>query len=81
MPVRFHWRDLLVVAVATGGVFTFGLFFATAVFPTGPALAQLKLGAVASGVGVPLAFVLARALHVGRFNRHHTRHAHHTHHR
>ena len=82
MPPRFHWRDLVVVAVATSGVFAFGLFFATAVFPTGPALAQLKLGAVASGIGVPLAFILARALRVGRFHPHpHAHHAHHTHHR
>jgi NhaA family Na+:H+ antiporter len=69
MPARFHWRDLAVVAMATSGGFTFGLFFATAVFPAGAALSQLKLGAVASGVGVPLAFLLARWLRVGRFHR------------
>jgi NhaA family Na+:H+ antiporter len=76
LPPRFHWRDLVVVAFATSGVFTFGLFFATAVFPMGPALAQLKIGAVLSGVGVPLAFAAARLLHAGRFD-HRTRH--HTH--
>ena len=79
MPPRFTWRDLAVVAVASSGVFAFGLFFATAVFPAGPALAQLKLGAVASGIGVPLAFVLARALRVGRFHPH--SHPHQTHQR
>jgi NhaA family Na+:H+ antiporter len=66
-PARFHWRDLVVVAFATSGVFTFGLFFATAVFPMGPALAQLKIGALLSGVGVPLAFGAARFLRAGRF--------------
>ena len=75
LPLRLHWRDLVVVALATSGGFTFGLFFATAVFPVGPILAELKIGAVATGVGVPLAFAAARLLHVGRFGRH----AHHAH--
>ena len=70
LPLRLHWRDLVVVALATAGGFTFGLFFATAVFPVGPILAELKMGAVATGIGVPLAFAAARLLHVGRFGRH-----------
>jgi NhaA family Na+:H+ antiporter len=70
LPVRLHWRDLVVVALATSGGFTFGLFFATAVFPVGPVLAELKIGAVATGIGVPLAFAAAWLLHVGRFGRH-----------
>jgi NhaA family Na+:H+ antiporter len=74
LPTRFHWRDLVVVALATSGVFTFGLFFATAVFPMGPVLTQLKMGAVLSGVGVPLAFAAARLLHTGRFDQHTRRH-------
>ena len=93
MPTRFHWRDLVVVAFATSGIFTFGLFFATAVFPMGPVLAQLKIGAVATGIGVPLTFGLARLLHSGRFSHHavqhhfgsdqrrgHAHHVHHVHH-
>jgi NhaA family Na+:H+ antiporter len=70
LPLGLHWRDLVVVALATAGGFTFGLFFATAVFPVGPILAELKIGAVATGIGVPLAFVAARLLQVGRFGRH-----------
>jgi len=70
LPPRLHWRDLVVVALATSGGFTFGLFFATAVFPVGPILAELKIGAVATGIGVPLAFAAARLLHAGRFGRH-----------
>lgn len=77
MPVRLHWRDLAVVALATSGGFTFGLFFATAVFPVGPILAELKMGAVATGVGVPLAVGAAWLLRAGRFGHHH--HAHHAH--
>ena len=74
LPPRLHWRDLVVVSLATSGGFAFGLFFATAVFPVGPILAEVKIGAVATGVGVPLAFAMARLLHVGRFGRH-THHA------
>jgi len=70
LPIRLHWRDLVVVALATSGGFGFGLFFATAVFPVGPILAELKIGAIATGVGVPLAFAAARAVHAGRFGRH-----------
>ena len=76
LPTRFHWRDLVVVALATSGVFTFGLFFATAVFPMGPVLTQLKMGAVLSGVGVPLALAAARLLHTGRFDHHAPHHTH-----
>jgi NhaA family Na+:H+ antiporter len=68
MPARFHWRDLVVIAFATCGGFTFGLFFATAVFPMGPVLAQLKIGALATGIGVPLTFGIAWFLHSGRFS-------------
>src|SRR5688572_4142150 len=48
LPLRLHWRDLVVVALATSGGFAFALFFATAVFPVGPILAELKIGAVAT---------------------------------
>jgi len=40
------------------------------VFPVGPILAELKIGVIATGVGVPLAFAAARAVHAGRFGRH-----------
>jgi NhaA family Na+:H+ antiporter len=67
MPVRLHWRDVVVVALATSGVFTFGLFFATAIYPAGPLLGELKIGAVLSGAGVPLAIGAAWLLGSGRF--------------
>ncbi|MBM3818821.1 MAG: BON domain-containing protein [Acidimicrobiia bacterium] len=68
LPARFHWRDLVVVALATSGVFTFGLFFATGAYPIGPLLAELKLGAVLTGIGAPLAFAAAWLLRAGRFS-------------
>ena len=67
LPRGLHWRDLAVMALATCGGFAFALFFATAVYPMGPALGELKLGAIVSGIGVPLAILAARFWRVGRF--------------
>jgi NhaA family Na+:H+ antiporter len=52
--------DLLVVGVVASIGFTVSLFFATAAFPAGSALAQTKMGALLSFVAAPLAFGLAR---------------------
>ena len=38
--------------MATSGGFATALFFATAVYPVGPLLGELKLGVIASGIGV-----------------------------
>jgi NhaA family Na+:H+ antiporter len=67
LPRGLHWRDLAVVALATTGGFAFALFFATAVYPMGPVLSELKLGAIVSGVGVPLTILAAWRWHVGVF--------------
>jgi Na+/H+ antiporter NhaA len=72
LPPRLHWRDVVVVALASSGGFAFALFAAVAVYPIGPTLAQLALGAVLSGFGVVAAFAAARYLKVGRFAMHHT---------
>jgi Na+:H+ antiporter, NhaA family len=69
LPPRLHWRDLLVVALAASSGFTFALFAAVALYPAGPILAELTLGAVLSGVGVIAAFATARVLKVGRFGK------------
>ncbi len=74
LPRGVHWRDLTVIALATVGVFAFGLFFATAAYPMGPILGELKLGAILSGFGLPMTFAVARLLHVGRFARPHDHH-------
>jgi NhaA family Na+:H+ antiporter len=68
LPARLHWRDLIVVALASSSGFAFALFAAVAVYPIGPILAELKLGAVLSGLGVLFALAAARMLHVGRFH-------------
>jgi NhaA family Na+:H+ antiporter len=45
--------------------FTVSLFFATAAFPAGDALAQTKMGALFSFVAAPIAVVLSRVLRGG----------------
>jgi NhaA family Na+:H+ antiporter len=67
LPSRIGWRELLVIALATSTGFTFALFFATGVLPVGPALAQLKLGALATVSGALLSLAAAWLLRVGRF--------------
>jgi NhaA family Na+:H+ antiporter len=69
LPARVGWRQLLVVAFATSSGFTFALFFATGLFPIGPVLAEIKIGALSTVAGAALAFAAARALHVGRYAR------------
>jgi NhaA family Na+:H+ antiporter len=72
LPAPLHWRELTVVALASSSGFTFALFAATAVYPAGPILAELKLGAVLTGIGVVLAFAAAHSLKIGRFAMSHT---------
>ena len=69
LPVRLHWRELIVVSLAASAGFTFALFFAAAVIPAGPLLNELKLGALSTAVSAVLAFAAARLLRVGRFAR------------
>jgi len=69
LPVRLHWRELIVVSLAASAGFTFALFFAASVIPAGPLLNELKLGAVSTAVSAVLAFAAARLLRVGRFAR------------
>jgi NhaA family Na+:H+ antiporter len=58
-PRGLHWRDLGVVSMATSGGFATALFFTTAIYPMGPIRGELKLGVIASGVGVLVTLVLA----------------------
>ena len=51
--------DLFVVGVVAAIGFTVSLFFATAAFPAGAALAETKMGALFSFVAAPIAVVLA----------------------
>jgi Na+:H+ antiporter, NhaA family len=67
LPAGLRWRELTVVALAASSGFTASLFLATAIFPAGPMLGMLKLGALLTAAGVLLAFAAAWLLHVGRF--------------
>ena len=69
LPRRLGWRELMVVALATSSGFTFALFLATGLIPTGPVLAEIKLGALATSVGALATIGLARTLRVGRYAR------------
>jgi NhaA family Na+:H+ antiporter len=61
LPPGLRKADLLVVGVVASIGFTVSLFFATAAFPAGAALAETKMGALLSFIAAPLAFVVARA--------------------
>jgi NhaA family Na+:H+ antiporter len=69
LPVRLHWRELVVMSLAAPAGFTFALFCAASILPAGPLLNELKLGALSTAASAVLAFAAARLLHVGRFGR------------
>lgn len=69
LPRRIGWRGLIVIAIATSSGFTFALFFSVGIIPSGPVLAEIKLGALLSVVAAVLALGAARAFRVGRFSR------------
>lgn len=61
-PRGLQWRETVVVSLATCGGFATGLYFATAIYPVGPLLGELKLGVIASGVGVVLTLLAAASM-------------------
>jgi NhaA family Na+:H+ antiporter len=65
LPPGLGLADLLVVGVVAAIGFTVSLFFATAAFPMGPALAQTKMGALLSFVAAPVALLVSRIVHEG----------------
>lgn len=65
LPNGLRIPELLVVGIVASIGFTVSLFFATAAFPAGSALAEAKMGALASFVAAPLAFIAARLTHRG----------------
>ena len=60
LPPGLRVADLLVVGVVASIGFTVSLFFATAAFPGGRALAETKIGALLSFAAAPIALVVAR---------------------
>jgi Na+/H+ antiporter 1 len=60
LPARLHLVDLVVVGITAAIGFTVSLFFATAAFPAGAALAETKMGALLSFSAAPLAVIASR---------------------
>jgi len=56
------WRQLVVISLATSCAFVFGLFFATAVFATGPVLTEAKVGALSTIGAVLITVAVASTL-------------------
>ena len=67
LPPGLRSGDLLVVGVVAAIGFTVSLFFATAAFPGGAALAQTKMGALLSSVAAPVALVISRIVRARGF--------------
>jgi Na+:H+ antiporter, NhaA family len=66
LPTGLRPSDVLVVGIAASIGFTVSLFFATAAFPGGAALAETKMGALLSMIAAPLAVAVARAIRSDR---------------
>ncbi len=60
LPHGLYLRDLFVVGIAAAIGFTVSLFFATAAFTGGAALAETKMGALLSFIAAPLALIVSR---------------------
>lgn len=67
LPAGLHTSDLVVIGITAAIGFTVSLFFATAAFPSGAALAETKMGALVSFSAAGLALLAARLMGVGRF--------------
>jgi len=67
LPRNVGWKELIVIALAASLSVTFGLFFAAAVFPDGPLLMEMRIGALGTAAGILIALAAARLLRVGRF--------------
>jgi Na+:H+ antiporter, NhaA family len=64
LPPGLRTSELLVVGIVASIGFTVSLFFATAAFPEGAALAETKMGALLSFVAAPLAVLVSRSMRV-----------------
>jgi NhaA family Na+:H+ antiporter len=61
-PGGLTYGHTLVLGVAAGIGFTVALFFASAAFPPGSVLDEVKMGALLSFFAAPLAIALGRAM-------------------
>jgi NhaA family Na+:H+ antiporter len=64
LPRDLRTADVLIVGIGASIGFTVPLFFATAAFAEGPALAETKMGALLSFVAAPFALAASRVLRV-----------------
>jgi NhaA family Na+:H+ antiporter len=62
LPRDLRIADLITLGLAASIGFTVSLFFATAAFSEGRALAETKMGALLSFMAAPLALVASRVL-------------------
>ena len=62
LPAGLHLADLVLIGITAAIGFTVSLFFATAAFPPGAALAETKMGALLSFSAAPLALIASRVL-------------------
>jgi NhaA family Na+:H+ antiporter len=69
LPPGLRVAELLVVGIAASIGFTVSLFFATAAFPAGSALAETKMGALLSFVAAPIALIASRLIPVHAISR------------
>jgi len=67
LPHRIGWREILVVSFTAAIGFSFGLFIATALLPAGQLRSETSMGVLLTLLGIPLAFLTASVLRVGRF--------------
>jgi Na+:H+ antiporter, NhaA family len=67
LPRYVGWREMTVLTIASSTGFTFALFFATVVYPVGPVLGEIKLGALMTASAAILTIGAAWILRVGRF--------------
>ena len=75
LPRMMHWRDLIVVSLATTSGFTFALFLASAALPPGAVSEQVTVGALATAGGAVLTMGAAWLFKAGRFRPHGEGHA------
>ena len=67
VPRGMTWQHLVVIALAASSGFTMALFFATGLLPPGGILQQVKYGALLTVVALPITFLVAWQMRVGRF--------------
>lgn len=67
LPPKVGWRDMVVVGFIASMGFTVALFFSAAMLGAGQLFRETTMGTLLGLVGIPIAFVIARMLCVGRF--------------